>query len=208
MPFKQKIRVDENTDLILWHITESANDLSLLSVNIADEQTPRSKNNLHWMASRAIICSYFNDSPHIVLYKDEFNKPHLEVGSQKYFISISHSFTFAAVIISKVRNCAVDIEKIDSRVQRVSSKFLHHSELESMQGNESPILAATLIWSAKETIYKWYGKKEVDFKNEMQITLPSSLIQSIPLGGILHKNGVHQFNIFWLMFDEYIITWI
>jgi phosphopantetheinyl transferase (holo-ACP synthase) len=76
----------------------------------------------------------------------------------------------------------VDIELITPRINRVAEKFLNEGEMHFF--NEDYVLFLeqwgmkgrmqqeflTLIWSAKEALFKWYGLGELDFKRHMQLT--------------------------------------
>jgi len=79
-------------------------------------------------------------------------------------ISISHSYDYAALAISD-NNCAIDIQKIDPRIQKIKNKFL--IPVKDKYGLEE----LTLIWSAKETMFKLYAKGEVDFKKHMKVKI-------------------------------------
>lgn len=91
---------------------------------------------------------------------DAFNKPFLM--DRREHISISHSHDWLVIAISKNANIGVDVELIREKVLNIKDKFL--TELESNFAKDHTVLL-TLIWSAKEAIYKAYGKKNVEFKN-------------------------------------------
>lgn len=77
----------------------------------------------------------------------------------------------AAAIISNSQPVGIDIEMITDKANKVSHKFLHASEIQWLEKVYQKIepFHATLIWSIKETIFKWYGLGNVDFKNDIQI---------------------------------------
>jgi len=167
--FKQ---LKDNTMLGVWHIEESKQELiKMLNENLVDvSQNSSNKETLgiHWLASRVLIQSLFGPQ-RIHIHKNIYNKPVLDVDGKHYFIGITHSNKYAGVIISEKHEVGIDIEKIDIRIERVAHKFLNISESHFINQTENNILGKTLIWSAKETIYKVYGKKEVDFKNHITI---------------------------------------
>jgi len=163
------------------------------------------KENLHWLASRALINAVFQNQK-IELSKDSFNKPSLKVNDQTFHISITHSFQFAAIIVSKNKTVAIDIEKLDERIQRVKHKFMRDDELEYLlPGNESIMLVS--IWSAKETLYKFYGKKELDFKKNLKI---ESFIPQITfdIRGLIDKVQKQYHTIYVEIIDGYVLTYI
>ena len=74
-------------------------------------------------------------------------------------ISIAHSNELATIIISK-KKVGIDIEKISSKAKKLSSKFT----IKNINEEE-----ATLIWCAKEAIYKWHSKGNIDFIKDISI---------------------------------------
>jgi len=86
----------------------------------------------------------------------------------------------------------IDLEKIDQRIARVKHKFMNKSEFD-FAGDEKQIELQTLIWSAKEALYKVYGKKELDFKDHLQI-YPFNINQNPThtFFGTIKKDDFHQ----------------
>ena len=58
-------------------------------------------------------------------------------------------------------------------------------------GELDQIKMQTLIWSTKETLYKLYSNKEVDFKQNLHI-LPFSLSNFGSLETLIIKGGLNQ----------------
>jgi phosphopantetheinyl transferase len=111
-------------------------------------------------------------------------KPFLE--SERYHFSISHCGPFAAAIVSGTKRVGVDIELITPRIRSLSHKFIDDGEMEFMNRAAADHMPSThgsadkwltLMWSAKESIFKWYGLGEMDFRRHMQ------------LQGEIHRNG-------------------
>lgn len=161
-------RIDSPTyQLLVWRIEE---DLSFFAQAItlnAEEaleygQISHKARKLEWMAARYVQRKLYND----YLVKDQWGKPHL--ASSSAHISIAHCTHYAAAIYSKVGPVGVDVEPIHEKVQRIANKFLSEGELQLL---DSKNLTASLIaaWSVKEAIYKWYGKKELSFKRNIQL---------------------------------------
>jgi 4'-phosphopantetheinyl transferase EntD len=59
----------------------------------------------------------------------------------------------------------VDIESLRPQIEKIKSKFCRPEELEFAV---TPV-QTLLIWSAKEAMYKAYGKKEIDFREQMRV---------------------------------------
>ena len=79
-----------------------------------------------------------------------------------YHVSISHTKGYAALILSKKSEVAVDIEYMSDRVERIASKFLRKDE-------RADSLEAKLVhWCAKETVFKLFSEENLLFE-EMRV---------------------------------------
>lgn len=128
----------------------------------------------------------------------------MEVDGEYYFLSITHSNQYAAVLFSKTQHVSLDLEKIDMRVKRVSRKFVNGAEREMLLSSLNQTLSLTTIWSAKETLYKFYGQKGLDFKQHMTVFIhnPSAL------RGCIHKVNPIFYDIQTEQVEDYILTYI
>ncbi len=144
---------------------------------------PRRK--LTWLASRYLLKLLLNTNEFVELLFDEYGKPF--VANDDIFVSISHCDTYAAAMVS--RNCAVgiDIETTDRDITPISRKFLSQIELEQISGDKS-LRQLMVYWGAKEVIYKIYGKRKLEFRDDMFIK-PFQLAPRGDIYGVLMKNG-------------------
>ncbi len=193
----------ENTFLLVWKITEDAETLNKYLDHLTDAQTTTPKHSLHWLASRAAITTHFGLDAVVIINKDIYNRPSMLVDGEKYHLSITHSSNYAAVMFSKFRNVALDLEKVDERVGRVAHKFINGAEEEMLLQSKNIIHDQTLIWSAKETLYKFYGQKELDFKKHMTI-----FTQQPQLRGCLHKTTPIFYDMNDELLDGFILTYM
>jgi 4'-phosphopantetheinyl transferase EntD len=72
------------------------------------------------------------------------------------------------------------------------------------------VYAQTLIWSGKETLYKFYSQKELDFKQHMTIFTNNKNPQkeAVKIRGCLHKFSPVFYDINVLMIEDFVITYI
>ena len=76
-----------------------------------------------------------------------------------YHVSISHTKGYAALILSKKSEVAVDIEYMSDRVECIASKFLRKDE-------RADSLDAKLVhWCAKETVFKLFSEENLLFED-------------------------------------------
>jgi phosphopantetheinyl transferase len=209
MPLVIHQHIAPSAVLGIWHISESNEELrSLLGENYFELEMETKLNQAiarHFLASRIILTQLFPNNK-IHLTKNKFNKPSLEIDGKPYAISITHSHDYAGILIAKKGNVGLDLERVDTRISRVKNKFLNPTE-QIFAGADEQIWEQTLIWSAKETLYKLYGNKELDFKEHLYI---HSFIKS-PIGIIDGSIKKRDFNlhvpIHFQQIDNYILTY-
>lgn len=124
------------------------------------------------------------------ILKNEVGRPYLKESS--LHISLSHNQNIAAVMFS-TESCGIDVELFREKIIRVQRKFLNKDELEAYSDE---VKFLTLIWSAKESIYKMLGIPGLIFKEqinciihkidkkgtfESEVTLPDKTIKRIPV---------------------------
>jgi len=166
MPLFFQHIINDSSRLAVWHITESE-DFFLEKVSPQNDINHPHKRLQH-LAGRYLLQILEPDFPVHLIYISDSNKPFLR--TEEFYFSISHCGDFAAAIISK-KHAGIDVELITNKVDRLQNKFLNPSELALIQNFQLgyPTKLFTLFWSAKEAIFKWYGKGKVDFKKNMLI---------------------------------------
>lgn len=171
MPVVFNKEIDDQSVLAVWKIEETEEEL-LASLQLKQHELEvinslsSGKRALHWLATRVLLRKMLNTADYIDCQMDEHGKPYL-VNSDTY-ISLSHSYDYAAVIISKGKQVGIDIELIKMKIKSIKHKFLSDVELAQKQigDNTNGLYVA---WCAKEAIYKWNGKKGLEFKQHIHI---------------------------------------
>ena len=158
MPIYQTNKVSEAIKVAVWRITETEDELLNKLMNLGFEPASiyqtKNKNRLkQWIATRLLLNEFFKN---VKIIYDDLGKPSLENG---WKISISHSNDFVAIIMNEHENCGIDIEKVTPKIERIKHKFLNPTDLKDIISLDHLIL----YWGAKESLYKYYGKKEVLF---------------------------------------------
>lgn len=206
MPLHSITRVGEDTRQGLWQISESREELAaILGTRLNDKAAALSKvesAGLHWYASRVLLQEMFSEGA-IHLHKNQYNKPYLFIDETPYFISITHSHEWAGVMVSQTCDLGMDLEKNDIRIERVCHKFMNDAE----QDFASDTLTKTLIWSAKESMYKVYGEKELDFRKHMSVQAFTPGEQGI-FKGVVSKSGTKlELLIHYRLIEHFVLTY-
>ncbi len=193
MPIYKKQLVPHNTQLLVWHITESEAALTrgIQLTSFCVNRLSDMKSEVHrlgFLSVRQLLKRAGYTSA--ALQYDIFGKPHLEDGK---CISITHSHQFSAIAIGD-KPLGVDIELERPKVHRIASKFLHPTELTPDASDR----IRTTQWCIKEAAYKALGKQGVSFLNAIRI---SNLNTNHPVAEVqLQENVVKLMN--WLFHWE------
>jgi phosphopantetheinyl transferase (holo-ACP synthase) len=97
--------------------------------------------------------------------KDTFGKPYIDEIDEH--ISISHTTDACSMVFTREPYPGIDIELMRPQLFKIMPKFL--SELEREKHDMLDLKTLTILWSAKEAIFKWHGIGEVDFKAHILI---------------------------------------
>jgi phosphopantetheinyl transferase len=165
--------IDDSTVYAVWRITEDVEALrSAISLKEDEEALFRTfvaeSRKKQWLAYRILVRRLIEPEDFPVEY-DAMGKPYLAGSS--YHISVTHTDNLAAVIISRNRKVGIDTEKIKPRIEKVKDKFLNDGEL-SLINKGSELEQMTLVWCAKEALYKFYGKRDLDFREHIFVSVP------------------------------------
>jgi len=169
MPLYKTIRVNDFTKVLVWKIDESLEDLTM-GIKLTERSKKRveaMKSVLHkqgFMSIRQLLkqAGYADTD----VFYDAFGKPHLK---DKNYLSISHSFTFTAIIISKKKPVGIDVEKQRDKIVKIAHKFTPIEEYNTLANHEALVSKLTVVWGAKESLYKIYGKKKLRFLHHIYI---------------------------------------
>ncbi len=200
--------ISENCIISLWKIEEDT-DFFLKYLDIKEENLEACSKATHpikqleWLASRTCVKYTVEllEQSYQGIEKDEHNNPYLS--KIQGFVSLSHTSNYAVAIVSLEEEVGIDIEKISHKLSRVAHKFL--SEPERLHAGDD-LLKMCIYWCAKESLYKWYGKKNLSFKDNIFIEPfeenPMRITGEIFIDGVLKTE--HQLEVFYV--DDYVIT--
>ncbi|WP_298323769.1 4'-phosphopantetheinyl transferase superfamily protein [uncultured Dokdonia sp.] len=169
MPLYKTITVSSSTTVYIWKIEE---DITTLSRNI--KLTDHCQNRLQGMKSE-LHQRGFMSIRHLLaeagytdfdLYYDKNGKPHLHDGNH---ISITHSYTFTAIIVSD-QPVGIDIEKQRNKILRIAHKFTPIEEYYTLTNADARMRKLTIVWGAKESLYKLYSQEGLSFLKHIDVT--------------------------------------
>jgi 4'-phosphopantetheinyl transferase len=167
MPVIFKKQLNASVSVCLWQIIETeaffSENYFLNPKDLIEIQNIKLENRrLEKWACRAALSELSGEKTISIIYSKN-GQPIFHQG----FISFSHTKDFVLVVLSD-RPVGTDIEKIAPRILNLKHKFMNQQEMNSFD-SENP-KDVTLIWCAKESVFKWYAKGDVDFLNDILIT--------------------------------------
>jgi len=192
----------------IWEITESLEEIySKVKLSSQEEKifsclkSPVRKQ--QWLSYRLILPYLVKPKEMSSIEYDEFGKPFLNNGVRH--ISVSHSGKFSALIASTKHSVGIDIEKIQPKIVKLAEKFMNKYELDQIP-NKYEIESLYLVWTSKEAIYKLYGKKDIFFKEHINIFPFEFKGQGTIMGEINTKDFKKQLSIQYQVVENYLLA--
>lgn len=202
MPIYKTITVSPTTKVYIWKVTEEEVELSK---NV--ELTPHCQNRMDGMKSEAHRRAFLSIR-HLMaeagyvdqdLYYDDFGKPHLKDGK---FISITHSHNFTGIIVSETDEVGIDIEMQRDKILKIAHKFTPIEEYKTLANAEAIIRKLTIVWGAKESLYKIYAERGLSFLRHMNV-IDFSFDDTRTVAEIMYKGKKSHYDIQFMEFEGF-----
>lgn len=205
LPILFQHTINKDTQIGVWKI-EEPEDFFTGQITLP-QLPPNQYKRLQHLAGRYLLQHMLPEFPLHLIQSTPAQKPFLSDNS--YHFSISHSGNMAAAIISHNTPVGIDLEFISDKAGRVSQKFLHASELKWLEASyeKNAPFHTTLLWSIKETIFKWYGLGNVDFKHDIQIHSLSHSAEINTATCIFKHANPETIHVSYMKMGEMILSW-
>lgn len=206
MPLYKTINHNSTTQILVWEITESLDEL--LSNVVLKEKTQvrlnKMKSQMHQRAFLSVRMllkeAGYTD---FELHYDENGKPYFLDGKH---VSITHSHHFSAIIISD-ETVGIDIEMQREKIIRIADKFVNYKELNRLKGfdTEDYIKKLTVKWGAKEAIFKIRNEKGISFKDHIRVN-SFEIIEKETIAQLHFEGIVKEFKIIFEEFENFTLV--
>ncbi len=207
MPLYKTINFSPTTQILVWKITESLVQL-LQEVTLNPTNTIRfngMKSELHQRAFLSVrkLLQEKNYTDFDLFY-DETGKPNLIDGKH---ISISHSHEFSTIIISN-ESVGIDIEKQREKSVKIASKFIGDAEHNYLDRSDINLYieGITILWGAKEAVFKICNEKGISFKNNIFVH-PFELHDTKTTVTLTMEKIIGTFKIFFESFEGFTLVY-
>ena len=210
MPIFFQHSINDATKLGIWKI-EEPESFFLNKVPLKQQVTHPYKRLQH-LAGRMLLPELFEDFPLSEILIADTRKPFLT--DEEYHFSISHCGNFAGAIASSENRVGVDIEFMTSRLKGIAPKFLTEDERKYLDKwqylSKLHLQMMTIIWSAKEAIFKWYGEGNVDFRKHMQLdgVIVTGSDEWITIPFLFKKGQNISLKVMAKTFDELVLAYV
>lgn len=201
MPLYKTITVNSNTKVLIWKIEEPFDHLyenTVLTEN-CERRVMNMKSEIHrrgFLSIRHLLA--IEGYTDFDLYYDDDGKPHLK--DDKY-ISITHSFNYAAIIISD-GEVGIDIEKQRDKIIRIAHKFTPIEEYRTIANDDALVRKLTIVWCAKESLFKSFAEKGVSFLQHIDVD-NFDLDQDRTTASVTYGSQIGHYDVSFLEFDGF-----
>ncbi len=210
MPLFYQHSINPGTRLAIWHITEpEAFFLDRVPLKAAVSHPQK---RLQHLAGRFLLPELFPDFPLSEILIADTRKPYLP--GEKYHFSISHCGAYAASIVSSEFRVGIDVELANPGIERIRSKFLSEREsnvaFDGVGKSGHRLRQLTLLWSAKESVFKWYSLGRVNFREHIQ-WVPPYFVRAEEMGRLafaFRKNGDQPLEVSYKMFQDLVLSFV
>lgn len=196
--------------LAIWKIEESAEVLvAKLQLDEQEqayfESLGQHMRQLHWLATRVLLRTLLQTEHYIDCKADAHGKPYLV--NFPHRISLSHSYDYAAVMISETRAVGIDIELIKPKIEALAPKFLTDTE-RSFIDPDHAVAHLYSCWAAKEAVYKLQGKSGISFKEHIHLQ-PFAYAENGTLRALLQsKEDTATLDVAFERFGSYVLAYV
>ncbi|PCJ95442.1 MAG: 4-phosphopantetheinyl transferase [Flavobacteriaceae bacterium] len=209
MPLYKTITITPKVKLYIWKIEESEVELSkdIVLTSHCQERMDGMKSEMHrrgFLSIRHLMAEagYIDHD----LFYDDAGKPHLKDGR---FISITHSNHFTGIIVADKDDVGIDIEKQREKILRIAYKFTPLEEYRTLANTAAIVRKLTMVWGAKESLYKIYSTHGLSFLQHINVNDFSLKEEgtTTTTAEVLYKGKASFYHVGFMEFEEFTCTY-
>lgn len=202
MPLYKTITVTPSITVYIWKITESEDELAngIVLTDVCENRMSGMKSEQHrkgFLSIRHLLAAagYVDHD----LFYNEFGKPFLKDGNH---ISITHSNNFTGIIVAGSDEVGIDIEMQRDKILKIAHKFTPIEEYKTLANSDAIIRKLTIVWGAKESLYKIYSQKGLSFLHHIDVK-EFGLEDGESIAEILYEGKNSSYSVDYLEFEGY-----
>jgi 4'-phosphopantetheinyl transferase len=196
MPLLRTIHPFPDATFSLWQIAEAPSffeeELPLSEAETHELSGLRDRRRLEWLSSRWLLHKTTGVPQRMPLAKDAFSKPFF-LDKPDLFCSLSHSHGMVGALTA-LKPCGCDIQVLVEKMPRIAPKFLSEAERSFVQSFPPAVQFELfhLYWTGKESLYKHYGLKALDFRGHISLEAVQWDGQQGDATGFIQKDDFKQ----------------
>jgi len=191
----------------IWEIKENLEELQSL-VHLYPGEKERFLNfrsdarKIEFLSVRALLKSLLGVCGPIV-YSDR-KKPYIH--QSDYRISISHSRTLTAIMLSKKKKIGLDLEYMSHKVQDIFHRFVNQDEYITSDPDRRTY-HIYIHWCAKEALYKLCDKQDISFIKNLTIEPFEPQDYGVITGRVENRFWHDKFQLSYFSINNYIVVY-
>jgi len=173
MPLLLTTHPNQQASFGLWKIEEPEsffhNELLLSPAEEADLQPLKGIRRAEWLAGRYLLHLLTGAQERLPMAKTAFAKPFF-LDQPDLYCSLSHSHGIVGALLADME-CGCDIQVFVDKMPRLAHKFINDEEFTfiSAFSQQQQFELFHAYWTAKESLYKAYGLRELDFRKHLHL---------------------------------------
>ena len=207
MPLILKETFQDDCLFGIWEIQETYDEL-LSHIHLFPGEKERlmgfgsEARQIEFLSVRVLLKNLIGVSGPIV-YNDQ-RKPYLH--QSDFRLSISHSRTLTAIMISKSKKVGLDLEYMSHKISEIEHRFINEDEYIT-DIPEKRRYHLYIHWCAKEALYKLCDKQDISFKKNLTIEPFEPDDYGIITGRIDNKFWHDKFQLNYFSINNYIVVY-
>lgn len=195
-----------NSCLGLWNICEPLEELLQgVDLNQHDLFTLEKKISVRkkkeWLACKNLVRSMTSDV--VAIDYDLNGRPFDMTG--KYHVSMSHSGHYASAYLSESGPVGTDVQRLKPTISAGADFFLNKDELKWVDIEDNRLMH--LVWSAKESAFKFAAQNDLNFKKDIVLNCFNSNQNEHIEVTIFRHQATEKIRTAYSFFEEYVLTW-
>jgi phosphopantetheinyl transferase len=205
MPLYKKFNTSNASQVLIWQITESFEDLFdevvLKDISLVRLNNMKALSHQKGFLSIRKLLQEIGYSDEDLFY-DETGKPNLLDGK---YISITHSFEFSAIIVSE-QVSGIDLEMQREKIIKIAEKFMD-TEFDFLpkEKEQDFIQKSTVIWGVKEAVFKIENEVGISFKDHISV-FPFEMSDGSTSALLTFGTEVKEFSVQFETIENYVVV--
>lgn len=191
----------------LW-VSNTQVDLDVLKQEVVLTEEEENRLNIigyerrkrEFLGVRYVVQSHFGKEERIVYSPN--GKPMLE--NSGYRISISHSGDLEAVLVHENVEVGIDLQHYTDKIMKIATRFM--SDAEKQHAGDS-VWSTLVYWCAKEALFKYYAKGDVDFREHLFVEPFQTGDEGELKGHIFKQDGERDIRLWYEKLEDYMLVY-